>query len=123
MQYFKSERFLGMLYFVFILTVGCITAIIATESSGKWDLLQEKMVSAGYFDSDEDPIQTSEYEKSWIIRTYDERIGVFDATGKLEYIVNVYVFSLPQSDQELLKNGILVSSEKELEALMEDYTG
>lgn len=122
MQYCKSERFLRTLYFVFALTVGCIAMIVATESSSKWDRVRDEMVSAGVLDTNEDTAHAQKKE-SWIIRAHDDRIGVFKANGELDYIVDVHIFSLPPADQELLKNGIWVSDEKELAALMEDYTG
>lgn len=126
MQYCKSERFLKTLYFVFALTAACFALIIATDSSAKWDLVRDEMVSAGVLDSNADNMQSiiqAPKTDSWIIRAHDDRIGVFKATGELDYIVDVHIFSLPPSDQELLKNGIWVSDEKELAALMEDYTG
>ncbi len=58
----------------------------------------------------------------WIVKEYEEIIGVFSEDGKLLYSVSVYTKTLPEADQRLLREGIKLTSLKELRALIEDYS-
>lgn len=127
MAYFKSARFLALLFLTVTLIIGCTAAIIVTKMNTQWAKFQDDFVFAE--DRHEtDAIQVSDETgaslgAAWIVRTHEERIGVFDINGKLEYMVDVYVITLPMSDQKLLNQGIYVSGQEQLTALMEDYTG
>lgn len=129
MEYFKTRRFLATLFLSVTLAVGCVTTILVTRMLGQWNVFKEKALPAGYLDEvDDTAVAQGEDEAdtpqaSWVVRAHDEKIGVFDINGELEYVVDVYLITLPQADQELLKQGIHVSDEAELAALMEDYTG
>ncbi|MBE6531106.1 MAG: hypothetical protein E7679_03300 [Ruminococcaceae bacterium] len=65
---------------------------------------------------------TSEADTVWIIREYGERIGIFNESDELIDIIDVYTKTLPEADRLLLKEGIVVSSEKQLNSLIEDYS-
>lgn len=130
MEYFKSKRFLTLLYLTFTLTVGCVSMMVVSRMVGQWTTFKEKALPAGYLDEASSAVQVSDGSEesqlsptSWIVRAHDERIGVFDLSGQLQYVVDVYLITLPQADQELLKQGIYVSGQEQLTALMEDYTG
>ena len=128
MEYFKTRRFLVTLFLSVTLAVGCVATILVTRMLGQWSVFKEKALPAGFWDEteDTDAVQRedeSEAQASWVVRAHDEKIGVFDANGELEYVVDVYLITLPQADRELLERGIWVSDEAELAALMEDYTG
>ncbi len=56
------------------------------------------------------------------LRAYGDKLAVFDEEGKIVQIIEVYMKTLPQADQLLLREGISVSSEQELLSLIEDYT-
>ena len=38
-------------------------------------------------------------------------------------VLDIYVNSLPEHDQDLLESGIRIDDQKELQQLIEDYTG
>lgn len=59
----------------------------------------------------------------YTVRELDGRIGVFDANGAHVRTLNVAVATLPRADREQLAAGITLSSEQELMALIEDYSG
>lgn len=127
MAYFKSSRFLGLLFLIVTLMVGCISMIVVSGMLAGWNDL-EKEVLAMKSEQQSNAISVSDSADSdddavWIIRTYEERIGVFNLNGSLEYVVDVYVITLPSADQALLKQGIYVKGQDQLTALMEDYTG
>ena len=127
MEYFKTRRFLATLFLSVTLAVGCVANILVTRMLGQWNVFKEKALPSGYLDEVDTEVAQGEDEMgaqaSWVVRAHDEKIGVFDINGELEYVVDVYLITLPQADQELLKQGIHVSDEAELAALMEAYTG
>ncbi|MBQ7379936.1 MAG: hypothetical protein IJW70_09720 [Clostridia bacterium] len=57
------------------------------------------------------------------VRKVDGRIGIYDANGVLLRTLNVSVATLPRADRELLEVGIVLCSQEELDALIEDYSG
>lgn len=58
----------------------------------------------------------------FIVKEYLSRIGIFNENGKLLDIIDIYTKTLPQADINLLREGIRVTSRKELNALIEDYS-
>ena len=55
---------------------------------------------------------------------YGAKVAIFDyRTGKVIEELNVYTYSLPQSDRTYLENGIMLYTVSELISLIEDYTG
>ena len=56
----------------------------------------------------------------YIIKEFDGKIGVFK-NGDFQYMINVYVFTLPEYDKKLLSQGIKVSSEQELNDVLSSY--
>lgn len=70
-----------------------------------------------------DPAQTESFDKKqWTVREYGEKIGVFDEADELIDIIDVYTKTLPEADRLMLKEGIVIDSEKELNSLIEDYS-
>lgn len=58
----------------------------------------------------------------WIIREYEDKIGVFSDDGELIEVINTYTKTLPESDRRLLKEGILITSREALYSIIEDYS-
>ena len=58
----------------------------------------------------------------YIAKEYLGQIGIFDTEGRLLDTIEIYTKTLPKADRILLKEGIRLSSKKELEALIEDYS-
>ena len=58
----------------------------------------------------------------WIVKEYNEKIGIFDKNGDLFKIIDVYIKALPKSDQAALREGIEIKSEKELYSIIEAYS-
>ena len=59
---------------------------------------------------------------SWIIRSYEGKIGVFSSDGNLARVIEVYIKTLPATDRRLLEEGIVVNDETELRSIIEDYS-
>ena len=61
-------------------------------------------------------------EKIWIVREYRGQIGIFSEDDTLVRTINVYIKTLPETDRILLKEGIRVTSERQLYSIIEDYS-
>ena len=72
-------------------------------------------------------IQNTQTEKRailYIMKEHDGKISVYDAEqNEIIQILDVYVFTLPETDRKFLKDGINIYSDAELRQLIEDYTG
>lgn len=61
-------------------------------------------------------------ETSYLLGEYNGRVSVLSpATREPEMIFDIFVRTLPDIDQELLRKGIQVSTYEELTRLIEDY--
>ncbi len=67
-----------------------------------------------------DPAET--VDEGWLVKEYDQRIGIFRLDGSLLYVLDTYTKTLPKADRDLLKEGISIQTKEELYALIEDYT-
>ena len=68
-------------------------------------------------------IVESESEDGWIIREYDEIIGIFTLDGVLLNTIPTYTKTLPIADRDLLREGIAVTNREDLLSVIEDYGG
>lgn len=87
-----------------------------------------KTMAKDNIDADTQSVVQNESEVSeddsdtYIISGYDGKIAVFrKSSTKPLFVSDVYISSLPQTDKEMLKNGIEVNTKKELQRLIEDY--
>ena len=125
MGYLKSVRFLKMLFFIVTLVLGCLAMISVSQI--EQEISREVSLQAA--SSDDVSASTATHQgavsdtEAWIVKAYEERIGVFRLDGQLECVLDVYLITLPQADQKLLRAGIYISGKDRLTALMEDYTG
>lgn len=76
------------------------------------------------FDEEYQPVfeeNNVENEKTtYILKEYNGKIGIFE-NDALIYTLDTYVFTLPENDKKLLKDGISVSTKEELYELLEEY--
>ena len=122
MVYLKSVRFLMLMFLIVTIVVGCIALILVGRLNAQWHAFSEGSLLAGANEMNALP-ESERAEEIWIMREYGEQIGVYRLNGELECVLDVYLITLPDADQELLKNGIYVSGRDSLNALVEDYTG
>jgi len=62
----------------------------------------------------------SENEKIYMLKEYNGKIGIYENEA-LVYTLDTYVFTLPEIDKQLLKEGITVANKTELYDLIEEY--
>ena len=65
-------------------------------------------------------ITAESVENSYMIKEFEDKIGVFK-NGDFQYYLDVYIFTLPEKEQKLLNQGIVVSSEQELFDILSSY--
>lgn len=104
-----------------ICTVFVLTRLKATSNN----VPQQKEYI--YVDAQKESFTTSsciedEDIRIWIVKEYFDQIGVFSEEGELVRMIEIYVKTLPEADRILLREGIKLTSDKALEALIEDYT-
>ena len=122
MEFLKSVRFLILLFLIVTLALGCAAMIYTARLDSRWRKLEEYSLLtdsvAEVFETDSESSQ-----EVWIMKACDEKIGIYKLNGELECVLDVYLITLPNTDRELLENGIYVSGRERLTALVEDYTG
>ena len=89
------------------------------------ETVTEKEIVYVYAENDilpSEPEQSEPDEKIWIVREYRGQIGIFSEDDTLVRTINVYIKTLPETDRILLKEGIRVTSERQLYSIIEDYS-
>lgn len=62
-------------------------------------------------------------EKSYVLKEYKGKLAVFKENSDIPLeVFDIFTSALPESDRELLKNGITAKSDSELKKLIADYT-
>jgi len=100
------------------------TSVIQTEIVTEYIYVDTNIpiqVDSEFIDSEFDTVY--EKDKIFIIREYMEKIGVFSQEGELITMLEVYTKTLPEADRILLGEGFEVIGKKQLNAIIEDYTG
>jgi hypothetical protein len=62
-------------------------------------------------------------DEEYTVRAYMQKIGIFSKDGTLLRVLEVYIKTLPEADRRLLEEGIAVIGKKQLNSIIEDYTG
>lgn len=73
-------------------------------------------------DQTETVVSTALPLEGYWAREYREKIGIFKTDGSLYFVLDTYVKTLPKADQGLLKEGIYLEDELQLNRLIEDYS-
>ena len=69
-------------------------------------------------------ISTAEVKiEFFTVKSYGEKIGIFNENDVLVNVIEVYTKTLPKADRDLLEKGIVVFDDAELRSIIEDYTG
>lgn len=59
-------------------------------------------------------------EITYMLKAHNGKIGVFE-NSTYKYSLDVYLFTLPERDKILLSEGIVASTQEELDLLLEEY--
>ena len=88
-----------------------ITASAQSEETTTFESTEEETIA----------VAESVFE-TLIVKEHLGKIGIFKSEGEAIHIIDVYTKTLPEADRQLLEEGIWVSSQKELNSLIEDYS-
>lgn len=80
------------------------TVIYSVEEEETTEILQENVSEAVIYE----------------IREHEGKIGAFE-NGDLIYVLNTYVFTLPEKDQKLISEGITTTDKNELFEILSEY--
>ncbi len=92
-----------------------------TADAPSRETVTEKYVYV-YQDSTEIKTDPPAEDHAWIVKEHDKKIGIFSANGALLRVLDIYTNTLPTTDQRLLREGITVTTQSDLYALIEDYS-
>ncbi|MBQ4510492.1 MAG: hypothetical protein II984_07175 [Clostridia bacterium] len=72
-----------------------------------------------YENTDDNDVEIDE-QVTYMLKEYNGKIGVYE-NAALIYTLDTYVFTLPDIDKQLLREGIITASKTELYELIEEY--
>ncbi len=128
----ENKAMMVVAAYILIMLIVSLVAISTVKKNATEDIIPEKNLETDMqivyipiyktteeYESDEaEPI-----EKTYILKEYQGKIGIYSDGGVLIDVLEVYIKLLPETDRNLLGEGIKVSGEAELHALIEDYMG
>ncbi len=113
---------------VFVFSIFLLGLIILMSITLCYFLLSEKILDISYNSSNDTSIEVNQNIDTAIketinyqIKEYNGKIAVYK-NDSLIYTLDTFVFTLPESDKELLKNGITVNTIDELTKIIEEYS-
>ena len=114
---------------IFIFSVFILTVLIVTAIMISYLLLNNKIAETNtsnktvepdipVFEEQEETLDNEEIQ--YLLKEYNGKIGVYE-NDALIYTIDTYVFTLPELDKQLLRDGIIATSKEELYELIEEY--
>jgi len=111
----KSKRFFLFLSIIFTACIISISLILLTNSICKSKTMAQNTTQN---------ISNAEKNYIYLIREYEGKIGVFTPNSNTPIkIIETNPNILPEYDQKMLKEGIYLYNETELQQLIEDFDG
>ncbi|MBR3639757.1 MAG: hypothetical protein IKN50_04040 [Clostridia bacterium] len=109
-----KKLFIAAAAFSVLMTAFVISSVVTTTGDTKAP--EDNIGTADAFAvSGDEPLYT--------VKEYLERIGIFkEGKDKPDIVLDVYVFTLPDADRTMLKEGFIISKDV-LMSTIEDYTG
>ena len=102
----KIKLFVCVLTLFFIISVGIVTVV----------KIKEVKAQATVNNTD------TEISEVYILKETDGKLSVYDDNNELLYQYEFDVNSLPETDIEILKKGLVLNGINELRGAIEDYT-
>ena len=115
---------------IFIFSLFLLTILIISSILLSYLLLSNKIMEMNKIEQITEPDIPAyenienDYEEElpivYILKEYNGKIGVYE-NNALIYTLDTYVFTLPEMDKQLLRDGIVISDKNELLNLIEEY--
>ena len=118
----NGKQVLIVSYIVFACLVSCIGAAMSTPTK---DLTLPTDTKEDQTDTAIDNTTPCDNDATahYILRETEGKIGVYTPNNTLIHILDIPVLSLPTADRRMLAEGISISSEQELNEIIQDYGG
>ena len=108
-SFLLSVLVISSIFLIYLLLSNKISRINTFDSSTEPDI-------PAYENIDDNKTQ----EITYMLKEYNGKIGVYENEA-LVYTIDTYVFTLPETDKQLLRDGIVTADKIELYELMEAY--
>ena len=108
-SFLLSVLVISSIFLIYLLLSNKISRINTFDSSTEPDI-------PAYENIDDNKTQ----EITYMLKEYNGKIGVYENEA-LVYTIDTYVFTLPETDKQLLRDGIVTANKIELYELMEAY--
>ena len=123
-------HFLMGTYSAILLAITLVAiAFFIAKLSPRQNTIKETLIETEYIyvvktpeSSISEETTASALARIWIVREYEEKIGVFSENDELLLVIDTYTKTLPETDRRLLKEGILITSREALYSIIEDYS-
>lgn len=120
----QKNEFIEKKYFVLTILLLTTIMLILFISSYLLSNKRIKSIEGGAYENvitvfKEESEEASSNDK-YIIKDFNGKIGVYK-NNDIQYTIDVYIFTLPEKDKNLLSQGIEVSSEQEIEKILSCY--
>lgn len=116
---------------IFIFSIFVLATLIISTIMLSYFLLNDKILKINeknitnepdlpvYENTDDNDVEIDE-QVTYMLKEYNGKIGVYE-NAALIYTLDTYVFTLPDIDKQLLREGIITASKTELYELIEEY--
>ena len=95
-----------------------------TKAPAVTEIVYIPIISEDFSETTTEAESSTETQKTeYLIKSHEGKIGIFNESGTLVRMIDVYIKTLPKADQRLLEKGFSVTDEAELRAILQDYTG
>ena len=108
-SFLLSVLVISSIFLIYLLLSNKISRINTFDSSTEPDI-------PAYENVDDNKTQ----EITYMLKEYNGKIGVYENEA-LVYTIDTYVFTLPETDKQLLRDGIVTADKIELYEIMEAY--
>lgn len=127
----KNEKNVFIEKKIFIFSIFVLATLIISTIMLSYFLLNDKILKINeknitnepdlpvYENTDDNDVEIDE-QVTYMLKEYNGKIGVYE-NAALIYTLDTYVFTLPDIDKQLLREGIITASKTELYELIEEY--
>ena len=113
---------LAALFLAFALAVCLVRLTAGVSSYSRQQESRQDTPVQNVYQSQSGGDADSQREKAYILREYDGRLGIFEPGGTVpQTVIDIYIKTLPETDQQALKQGVAAKNYAALIRLLEDY--
>ncbi len=112
----KKQLFISLI-FVTVMVLTLFLTVLLLLNNRITSLHQKNDIEEPVFKDVSTEVETNDI---YTIKEFEGKIGVYK-NGDFQYLLDIYVFTLPEQDKKSLLSGITVSTEQELLDILSSY--